>query len=92
MRRIHQKPLFITALLALTALAAFLLSRSSIAQDNARPSATITRWEYTLVRLEGPNKAEASVAVLNRYGAEGWEAVELLPPAYDILLKRPAGR
>lgn len=61
-------------------------------QSAEKPDATpITKWEYTIVRLEGPEPRhrDASLAVLRRYGAEGWEAAELLPPAYDILMKRP---
>lgn len=93
MTRFARKPVFLTGFLALTALAAFLLSRASIAQENSRPAVNVPKWEYTIVRLEGPAKSvEASIAVLNRYGTEGWEAVELLPPAYDILMKRPASR
>lgn len=90
MSRYNGKPVFLTGFLALTALAAFVLSRASVAQNAAATVEAPQKWEYTIVRLEGPTKnADASIAVLNRYGTEGWEAVELLPPAYDILMKRP---
>jgi hypothetical protein len=58
-----------------------------------QPAATAAiRWEYAIVRLDGPEprNRDASLAVLQSYGEQGWEAVELLPPAYDILMKRPA--
>lgn len=87
-----RKPLFIISLLAVAAISAFLFSRISTAQESPQQTVQIPRWEYTIVRVESPSKAEASIAQLNRYGAEGWEAVELLPPAYDILMKRPRGR
>lgn len=92
MHHTSRKPLFIISLLAVAGLGAFLFSRMSAAQESNRPTVVIPRWEYTIVRVESPNNADASIAALNRYGAEGWEAVELLPPAYDILMKRPRGR
>ena len=33
----------------------------------------MNRWEYLLVELPEPLQREA-IAILNKYGAEGWEA------------------
>ncbi len=77
------------------AAALLLTARPTYAQQADQPVVSSrTTWEYAIVRLEGPEPRhrDASLAVLRSYGAEGWEAVELLPPAYDILMKRPTGR
>jgi hypothetical protein len=58
----------------------------------------VTTWEYLLVSLPEFDTAKsakgdsASVATLNREGAQGWEAVgmtALSGGSYAVLLKRP---
>ena len=74
--------------------ALLLTTNQSHAQQAKESAAEPVKWEYTIVRLEGPEPRhrDASLALLRSYGAQGWEAVELLPPAYDILMKRPVSR
>jgi len=91
MRRIrHVSPLTLITLVLFAAFAVYVFAtdHSGAAEAHAEPA---VRWEYALVRIEGvqENRRDQSISVLNRFGREGWEAVELLPPSYDILMKRP---
>ena len=61
---------------------------------------TVTTWEYRIVSLPAfeparPTPGEsASVDMLNREGADGWEAVGMTVLGNGnvaVLLKRPAG-
>jgi hypothetical protein len=65
-----------------------------------RGANNMTTWEYLIVSLPVFQAAKemqgesASVALLNREGAEGWEAVgvSVLPDqTVAVLLKRPRG-
>jgi hypothetical protein len=60
----------------------------------------VTTWEYLIVSLPEFETAKAaqgesaSVAMLNREGADGWEAVGMTAlgdASFAVLLKRPAG-
>jgi hypothetical protein len=58
----------------------------------------VTAWEYLILALpefKAPAQSQgksASVAMLNREGAQGWEAVGMLSVgdgSFAVLLKRP---
>jgi hypothetical protein len=55
----------------------------------------MTRWEYHWASVD-PNSAEVSIATLDRLGADGWEAMAMVPvPRSDnqrVLFKREATR
>ena len=92
--RRNMRSFAVAVLLLAIGAAAALLAVTQPTQAQPTEPASIAKWEYTIVRLDGPEPRhrDASLAVLRSYGEQGWEAVELLPPAYDILMKRPLGR
>jgi len=85
-------PLTLITLMTFAAFAVYVFTPDDSTAGEAEAAAPV-KWEYALIRLEGVDhgKRDAAIAQLNAYGRNGWEAVELLPPAYDILMKRPAG-
>ena len=61
----------------------------------------MTTWEYLIMSLPEFETAKfapgesASVTILNRQGADGWEAVGMTAlgdGSFAVLLKRPVGR
>ena len=54
------------------------------------PGPTVTRWEY----LTAPLLIHNTAAILNNWGKQGWELVQVVPgPEGGLVayLKRPAG-